>query len=211
METVNAAWILLPVSAYLLGSVPWGLVVARRCKAVDIRKVGSGNIGATNVRRIAGPVPGAVTLAVDVLKGALPVYVAAVVCGSNSSWCSLFLALVAFSAFMGHLFPLFLKFKSGGKGVATAAGCLIALSPMTALIGGLVFVLVACWSNHVSAGSLAASAVAPFAVWVDTSSPVMVGYCVLTGLWIFRRHRENIQRLRAGTEAVIRGESQTKS
>jgi glycerol-3-phosphate acyltransferase PlsY len=211
MGTCNAAWVLLPAFAYLLGSVPWGLVVAWRYKAVDIRKSGSGNIGATNVRRIAGPVPGGLTLMADALKGVFPVYVAAVVCGPDPSGCNLFLALVAFSAFLGHLFPLFLKFKTGGKGVATALGCLIVLSPMAALVGVLVFVLVACWSNHVSAGSLAASAVVPPAVWVYTGSPVLVGYGVLTGLWIFWRHRENIHRLRTGTEPVIRGESKAKS
>ncbi|MFZ0612229.1 MAG: glycerol-3-phosphate acyltransferase, partial [Desulfobacterales bacterium] len=107
----------LPLAAYLLGSIPCGLVLTRLFTSVDIRRQGSGNIGATNVRRLAGTPLGLLTLAGDVLKGAVPVYLAAQVDGLEPVVRACFVSTVALAAFSGHLFPLYLKLKGGGKGV----------------------------------------------------------------------------------------------
>ena len=108
--------LILPFFAYLLGSIPWGLVLTRLFTSIDIRKEGSRNIGATNVRRVAGTTLGILTLAGDVLKGAVPVWLAVFLTNSNELWASFYISLVAVAAFMGHLYPIYMKFKNGGKG-----------------------------------------------------------------------------------------------
>ena len=204
METLRIVTIGgLPLFAYLLGSLPWGLVLTRIFTSVDIRKTGSGNIGASNVRRTAGTTLGALTLAGDVLKGALPVYLAGVISGPSASWHEFYMSLVAFAAFSGHLFPVFLKFKSGGKGVATAAGCFFILAPTASFIVLLIFMVFIFGFNRVSVGSLAAAAALPVAVWQTTHSRVMTGFAVITMIFIYFRHKDNIRRLLAGTESVI--------
>jgi glycerol-3-phosphate acyltransferase PlsY len=115
--------------AYLLGSIPWGLFLTRIFSGHDIRLKGSRNIGATNVMREAGALPGLLTLTGDFLKGAIPVYLALLAFGSANGSADIFLAGVALAAFLGHLYPLYLKFRDGGKGVATAAGCFAVVSP----------------------------------------------------------------------------------
>ncbi len=120
----------LPFFAYILGSIPFGLIIARLFTAVDIREEGSGNIGATNVRRVAGAIPGFLTLFCDVLKGALPVWIALKITGYSGLWNEIYLSIVTVSVFSGHLFPVFMKFKGGGKGVAAAAGSFFVLSPI---------------------------------------------------------------------------------
>ncbi len=193
----------LPVLAYMLGSIPFGLILTRMFTSVDIRQKGSGNIGASNVRRVAGSMPAALTLAGDVLKGALPVWLALTLTGSGDLWGELYISLVALSAFLGHLYPVFMKFKSGGKGVATAAGCFIIISPAACFVAILVFTMFICWCNRASAGSLAAAAVLPVTVWTATHSSVMTGCAVVTAILIYFRHMENIKRLLAGTEPII--------
>lgn len=193
----------LPVFAYLLGSIPWGLILTRIFISEDIRNKGSGNIGATNVRRIGGSTLGLLTLVGDVLKGVLPVYLASEMTGGNDLWSEIYLSLVALSVFSGHLYPFFLNFKSGGKGVATAAGCFLVLSPMSCFVAIFVFILFVCWCNRVSAGSLAAAAILPVAVWEATSSKVLTGCAVVTTVFIYFRHKANIRRLLSGTEPVI--------
>ena len=192
----------LPLFAYLLGSIPWGLVFTRVFTSVDIRKTGSGNIGASNVRRTAGPKLGALTLAGDMLKGALPVCLAGVISDPNAPWSEVYMSLVAFSAFTGHLFPAFLKFKTGGKGVATASGCFIVLAPMASFIAILIFMVFILVFNRVSVGSLAAAAALPVAVWQTTHSEVLTGFAVITVIFIYYRHKDHIRRLLSGTEPV---------
>ena len=113
------SFIWLPTLAYLLGSIPWGVVLTRIFTSVDIRQQGSGNIGTTNVSRVAGSTLGLLTFIGDVLKGAVPVYAALILAGEYQSAGDLLPAVVALAAFFGHLYPLFMKFKGGGKGVAT--------------------------------------------------------------------------------------------
>ena len=194
---------MLPIFAYLLGSIPWGLILTRLFTPINIRQVGSGNIGATNVGRMAGPGLGVLTLAGDILKGAFPVWLAVSMTTPNEVWGALYIALVAITAFMGHLYPVYLKFKNGGKGVATAAGCFGVISPVALVILILVFIMLVCWSNRVSLASLAAAAVLPIAIWKATGSGVMLGCAVITSIFIYFRHVDNIKRLLTGTEPPI--------
>ena len=193
----------LPVFAYLLGSIPWGLILTRLFTPVDIRQTGSGNIGATNVAREAGLKLGVITLAGDILKGAVPVALAASITSAHNDWSALFVAFLSLAAFMGHLFPVYMKFKNGGKGVATAAGCFIIISPVATVISILFFIMVVCWSKRVSPASLVAAAVLPVAVWMATHSPIITGCAVIITIFIYFRHSDNIKRLFAGTEPAI--------
>ena len=131
----------LPVLAFLLGSIPWGLLLTRWFTSVDIRHQGSGNIGATNVSRLAGIPLGLVTLVGDIMKGALPVYLAVQVTDLDTIPSQLFVSITAIAAFGGHLFPLYLKLQGGGKGVATAFGCFIVISPLATLLSLVTFTL----------------------------------------------------------------------
>jgi glycerol-3-phosphate acyltransferase PlsY len=194
----------LPLVAYLMGSIPFGLLIGRVVGRVDIREKGSGNIGATNVRRTVGTLPAAVALLGDIGKGFLPVWWAGMlVPNGHHPWAQGYVALVGLCALAGHLYPVFLKFRTGGKGVATAAGCLLAVSPGALGVSGLVFIMTACGLNRVSAASLAATGVMPLAVWYATASPAFTLWAGLTAVWIWLRHRDNIRRLAAGTEPPI--------
>lgn len=189
--------------AYLLGSVPWGLVLTRLFTDIDILREGSGNIGATNVRRLAGNGLGALTLLADLLKGALPVYSAAYIGGGMGGMSPAALALVALAAFGGHLFPAYSRLRNGGKGVATAAGGLLALSPVAFGVTLAVFCLAVWRSRRISVGSLAAAGIMPIAVWVTTRSGWAAIITLVMAILIFIRHKDNLRRIRAGTEPRI--------
>ena len=193
----------LPIFAYLLGSIPWGLVLTRLFTSVDIRELGSKNIGATNVKRVAGSTLGILTLAGDILKGAFPVWLGLTIFSPNTLSGQIYVSLVALAAFFGHLFPIYTKFRNGGKGVATAGGCFAVISPWAFAVAILVFIMFVCWFDRVSAASLAASATLPIAVWKTSGSGVMTGCAVIITLLIFFRHTDNIKRLVAGTEPKI--------
>jgi len=192
--------------AYLLGSIPFGLVLSTLFSHQDIRRKGSGNIGATNVLRVAGVRLGLLTLFLDVSKGAVPVFMSVQLMESpESAWGQIVLSLIAISACMGHLYPLYLGLRRGGKGVATAWGCFLIISPVSALVTLLVFVLMACISNKASMASLSGSAVLPMVVWLATHSAVLsLCAATITGLIVFR-HKDNILRLLHGTESPIWG------
>jgi glycerol-3-phosphate acyltransferase PlsY len=186
--------------AYLLGSIPWGLILARIFAPEDIRLKGSGNIGATNVTRQAGVLPGLLTLAGDIIKGAIPVYLALVAFGPAGGSADIYPAAVALAAFSGHLFPVYLKFRDGGKGVATAAGCFAVISPWAFLVAFAVFIVMLLVVRRVSVGSLAAAATLPAAVWITSDSVIMPVAACIIALLIFIRHRDNLKRLAAGKE-----------
>lgn len=190
----------LIIFAFLLGSIPWGLLLTRCFSSVNILEHGSGNIGATNVRRLAGFRLGLLTLAGDVSKGLVPVFFAGKMLGVESIGAQLLLSIVALSSFLGHLFPIYLRFKNGGKGVATAFGCFLVLSPWACLFSLLTFIVMIFFSNRVSVGSLCASAVLPFAVLIDTGLPVLAGCALIFTIMIFLRHKDNIKRILNGTE-----------
>jgi len=180
--------------AYLAGSFPFGLFIAQAFRGVDPRLAGSGNIGATNVARLCGTKLGVATLTLDALKGFIPVAVA----WRMSPDSSFFAGLAALAAICGHMFPVFLHYK-GGKGVATTIGAFLALSPWATLISGLLCLVAIVATGFVSVGSLLLAASLPFTVWGDTgfaSVPITIVIACLV-VW---KHRENISRLKAGTE-----------
>jgi acyl phosphate:glycerol-3-phosphate acyltransferase len=196
--------------AYLLGSVPFGLILVRQFKSIDVRQTGSGNIGATNVRRTAGWKLGIATLICDALKGALPVLITGYFVAKDMPIRNVWLSLSALSAFSGHLFPVYLKFKTGGKGVATAAGCFAVISLSGLAIALLVFILVTGFSKRVSAGSLSAAVVLPIAVMGAEKSLVLAGCAVIISLLIIFRHKDNIRRLMTNTEPPLWGKQVKK-
>lgn len=168
--------------------------MARYFGNIDLRNVGSGNIGATNVTRAMGKKFGAFTLLGDIVKGVVPVLSAIYLFDSDYMT-----TVAALSAFMGHIFSVFLKFN-GGKGVATALGVLLVTSPLATGIGLLVFIIVFAISRYVSAGSIAAAAVIPIAVyWTDRPFPFLL-LASLISILVIIKHIENIKRLMSGTE-----------
>lgn len=188
---------LLVALGYVLGSIPTGLLVARWQRGVDIRRHGSGNIGMTNVLRAVGKGAAALTLVGDLAKGLLPVLLARA--WLTSPWA---IGLVALAAVIGHLFPVFAGFH-GGKGVATTLGASLPLLPGPLLIAFLVFVTCVALRRQVSLGSLAAAAALPIAAFAWGSPAAYVLYALMAATLIWYRHRENIQRLLAGTEPTI--------
>jgi glycerol-3-phosphate acyltransferase PlsY len=185
--------IFLVAFAYLLGSVPTGYILGY-FSGVDVRKEGSGNVGATNVARVAGKKLGLLTLIGDAAKAIIPVYTA-----RSMGFDDKIMALAALSAFLGHLYPVFLKFK-GGKGVATALGGLLALAPEATAVLLVVFLIVFAASRYVSLASMIAAAAAPAAVWLMDYPPSVAALAAVMALYIIWRHRENIRRLLSGAE-----------
>jgi glycerol-3-phosphate acyltransferase PlsY len=176
-----------------LGSVPSGFIIGAM-SGVDVRNAGSGNIGATNVARVLGKRLGLLTLLADLAKGFVPVMIAQKLGMSDVG-----IALVAIAAFLGHLYPVFLKFQ-GGKGVATAFGALLGIAPAATLVLLVVFGITVLSCRIVSLGSIAAALAAPFALWALFYSPVFVAMSAFLGGMVILRHRENIKRLLDGTE-----------
>jgi glycerol-3-phosphate acyltransferase PlsY len=189
------------LAAYLIGSIPTGVLVTRLATGRDIRRQGSGNIGATNVRRVAGNRLGAVVLLGDVLKGCLPVLVVMGLTREDPAG-SVYVALTGLGAFLGHLYPIYLKGR-GGKGVATAAGCFLPISPLALAGAVLVFVLVVWRRRVVSLGSLGAAGVLPVFVWLRSGSAIFTAMGGVMAVLIFLRHSGNIRRLREGVEPRI--------
>jgi glycerol-3-phosphate acyltransferase PlsY len=189
--------LILVAVAYLLGSVPCGIVIARAQGNVDLRRVGSGNIGATNVLRAVGKGAAALTLLGDIGKGALAVSVA---CWAGAS--SGVVATVAVAAVVGHLFPVLARFR-GGKGVATTLGVVLAAVPAVGGLLLLIWLVVAAIWRYSSLAALAATAALPPLIWLLDGRPAMLGASAVLLVLIFARHRDNIQRLLAGTEEKI--------
>jgi glycerol-3-phosphate acyltransferase PlsY len=187
----------IPLLAYLLGSIPFGFLLVRLGEGKDIRRYGSGNIGATNVYR-RSRAAGILTLALDAAKGTLAVLAAGWL-GGGMEW----QAVAALFAIAGHVFTPWLRFK-GGKGVATGCGAFLALSPLAVATTLLVFALVLALSRYISAASMAAAAMFPlFARFYGAPAPVLL-WASLGAVLIIARHHENIRRLRAGTENRFR-------
>ena len=179
---------------YGLGSLPLGYLVANRTKGIDLRRVGSGNVGAANVYRTAGLGVAAIVVFVDVLKGASSVFFAARFATGVADPVA-----AGVGAIIGHIFPVWLRFH-GGKGVATACGVFWMLAPLATAIAASVFVVVVWLTRYVSLGSVIATAALPPLAWAtDRSVPVVVG-AVMSALVILRRHRANLSRLHQGTE-----------
>lgn len=184
--------VLLIVGAYLLGAVPFGLLFGRMM-GVDVRTAGSGNIGATNVGRLLGKKIGLATLVADMAKAILPMIMAGWLLTEGGDR-DLVVMLCGGAAFLGHLFPVYLKFQ-GGKGVATAMGVFLYLTPVAALLDALIFVAVVCNWGYVSLGSLTAALLMPGLVWLLYRSPLQALLALMIGALIWLKHRDNILRL----------------
>ena len=200
--------LLIAAASYLLGSIPFGYLLVRIVHGEDVRRSGSGNIGATNVAR-RSPLLGVITLLLDALKGAGPVWLASRLVGkpanglADSRFYAL-LSLAAVCAVLGHMFPVWLRFR-GGKGVATSLGAFAPVAPYGILGALTVFLLVTLVSRFVSLGSIVAAASFPFVTWllfrgqyedpVPRALPMAVVSCL-----VIVKHRRNIRRLLAGTE-----------
>jgi glycerol-3-phosphate acyltransferase PlsY len=189
--------LILVAVGYLLGSIPFGVLIARLSGGVDLRRVGSGNIGATNVLRAVGKGAAAVTLVGDIGKGALAVALARSAVADSAV-----LAAVALAAVLGHLFPVWSGFR-GGKGVATTLGVVLAAMPAVGGLLLLIWLIVAAITRYSSLAALVATATMPLLVWLLDGRTAML---VLSGallILVAARHRENIRRLVAGTEGKI--------
>ncbi len=181
---------------YLLGSIPFGLMLTRLAGTADLRSIGSGNIGATNVLRTGRKDLAAATLLLDALKGTAAVLAAQTYLGASAALAA------ALGAFLGHLFPVWIGFR-GGKGVATFLGCLIGIDWRAAIVFAAAWLAVAAFTRYSSAAALAASALAPLAlyVWLGRSGAGLVFALLAALLWA--KHRANIARLSNGTETKI--------
>lgn len=188
--------LLLVAAAYLLGSVPFGVIMARIFAGVDVRAAGSGNIGATNVARTAGKLPGILTLVLDAAKGAIPVACAiALLAPEGSSTMPAWVGAVGLAAFLGHLFPVWLGFK-GGKGVATALGVFAVIAPWGALCGVAAFALLFALFRIASVGSLGgALVVLGYVVWKLGPASPLAWSCFAICALIVWRHKANLKRL----------------
>jgi acyl phosphate:glycerol-3-phosphate acyltransferase len=188
-------YLLAIVVGYLLGSIPFGLLLTRLAGTEDLRSIGSGNIGATNVLRTGRKSLAAATLAGDLLKGTAAVLIAGSFGGAEAAM------LAGLAAFLGHLFPVWLKFK-GGKGVATYIGVLLGLFWPAAIVFCLVWLATAVVSRYSSLSGLVAGCVTPIFLWWFDHPALAALFAVMT-LLLFWVHRENIKRLQAGTEGKI--------
>jgi glycerol-3-phosphate acyltransferase PlsY len=200
MGELNATLLSIPAAAYLLGSIPFGLLVGKVFGGADVRIAGSGNIGATNVARVAGPVAGIVTLLLDAAKGAFAVVLAARLSDQSSTW----MMIAGLCALVGHCFPIWLGFH-GGKGVATAAGVFLVLCPPAFLGSVILFVLVVVYWRYVSLASMSAAAAMPLLIYFFWAPHHAPPYAVTFGslaaaLLIVYKHDANIQRLVQGDE-----------
>ncbi|MBF0272021.1 MAG: glycerol-3-phosphate 1-O-acyltransferase PlsY [Magnetococcales bacterium] len=195
---MNTQDVLFLVAIYLLGAVPFGLIVARFAGVGDLRAQGSGNIGATNVLRVAGRKAGALVLFLDMGKGALAAGIAIPLFGSDS-WQT---AATVVCAFLGHLYPVYLRFK-GGKGVAVALGGLLAWTPLPGLLMVLTWLGMAKLARISSLSALSAFVVGPLSLFWLPAPPLAPAIHGLVTLLVFWRHRDNIRRLLAGTEPRI--------
>jgi len=182
---------LAAVSFYLLGSIPFSFLIARLFKGIDIRQYGSGNVGATNVTRVIGRLPGALALILDMGKGALVAFLAQLYAVP---------IVLAGLAVIGHNWSVFLRF-TGGKGVATSLGILLIISWPAFLITLGVWLVVLVLTRHVSVGSMTALMLSPLALFPFNSHPQALGLMLALGILTVFRHRENIARLRRGKES----------
>jgi glycerol-3-phosphate acyltransferase PlsY len=200
MAELNATLLSIPAAAYLLGSIPFGLLLGKLFGAADVRKAGSGNIGATNVARVAGPLAGILTLLLDAAKGALAVLLAARLTNDGALW----MMIAGLCALVGHCFPIWLGFR-GGKGVATAAGIFLVLCPPAFLGAVILFFLVVLYWRFVSLASISAAAAMPLLIyffWAPHHAPpyVVTFGSLAAALLIVYKHEANIQRLVQGDE-----------
>jgi len=190
--------VLVMLFAYLLGSIPFALLVVKLVKGVDVREYGSGNVGATNAFRILGLGLGILVALLDIGKGFIAVSVARYFFADQP----LLLLVAGLLAIAGHNWPIFLNFK-GGKGVATSVGVLISLSPKTILVAFLVWLIIVLITQYVSLASIVAAIVIPILMYLFAQETIFIILAVLIAIFVIYRHQANIKRLLAGTENKV--------
>ncbi len=190
------------IGAYLIGSIPTGYIIVKAFKGEDIRKIGSGSTGATNVKRVMGKKWFFITLLLDAFKGALPVVLAAVFARSFTA-IGLLPVVAAVAVILGHSKSIFLNF-TGGKSVASGVGTILALNWQVGLIIAAIWAVITYFSKYVSLGSIIALAISPFLMYFLDGRLAYVAYCLLGAIYIIYLHRENIGRLLRGEENKVR-------
>ncbi len=195
LPSSQMSWLLFSLAAYLLCSIPFGKLLSRKVAGIDITRKGSRNVGATNVARIIGFKWGILTLLLDALKGFIPVYLFR----SFSSGFEIGLAFVVMASLLGHQFSIFQKFR-GGKGVATALGIYLAISPGYTLIVVPFFVLTVYFSDYVSLGSILSASLMPLLLLLSGEPKLSVITALVMAALIWLKHKENIERLFRGKE-----------
>ncbi|HWR15253.1 MAG TPA: glycerol-3-phosphate 1-O-acyltransferase PlsY [Terriglobales bacterium] len=217
-------YVIVAIIAYLLGSIPFGYILVRLFRKQDVRTIGSGNIGATNVARSGAKGLGIATLILDAAKGYAAVALARLLvyrmppAGLHLDYTAAWLeaafwaaALAAIFAILGHMFPIWLKFK-GGKGVATGVGVFLAIAPKAVGLVLVIFLVIVWFSRYVSLGSIIATAAFPVLAWVlyrDSKAPIVFIAAAFGAFLIIAKHHQNIRRLLAGTEHRL-GEKKTE-
>lgn len=191
--------ILFIAAAYVLGSIPFGKIIARQVARINITKRGSGNIGATNVARELGVTWGLVTLLLDMFKGFIPVFVYTQYFSQTGVGHEMGLVSVSISALLGHQFSIFLKFR-GGKGVATAAGIYLVISPLACLLACLIFILTVYKWDFISLGSMLSATTMPAFLAIVGKSQILIIASVIVAALICLKHVDNIKRLFKGKE-----------
>ncbi|BAS27072.1 glycerol-3-phosphate 1-O-acyltransferase PlsY [Limnochorda pilosa] len=195
--TTGLLWAGLLVGSYLVGSIPFALIMGKVLRGVDVRHGGSGNVGSTNLLRLAGWLPAALAFSLDLLKGTLPALAGAWLAGPVGG------LMAGLAAVAGHNWSVYLRGR-GGKGVATSLGVLLAVAPVAALVAVALFLLVVVLTRYVSLGSITASLSVPVALWLLGAGWYEVGLGGLLTALLVLRHRPNIARLLAGTENRFR-------
>lgn len=194
--------IVVILGAYLIGSIPTGYIIVKLATGQDIRTIGSGSTGATNVKRVMGKKWFFITLLLDAFKGALPVVLAALF-AKNFTGIGLLPVLAAVAVILGHSKSIFLKF-TGGKSVASGVGTILALNWMVGLCIAAIWGIITYTSKYVSLGSIIALAISPFLMWAFKAPLAYIVYCAIGALYIIYLHRSNIQRLIKGEENKVR-------
>lgn len=190
------------ITAYLIGSIPTGYIIVKAFTGQDIRTIGSGSTGATNVKRVMGKKWFFITLLLDALKGALPVILAKLFTTAFSG-IGLLPVIAAIAVILGHSKSIFLKF-TGGKSVASGVGTMIALNWQVGLMIALIWSIITYASKYVSLGSIIALAASPFLMWWCKAPIAYIGYCALAAIYVIWLHRSNIKRLIKGEENKVR-------
>jgi glycerol-3-phosphate acyltransferase PlsY len=207
--------LIFAISSYLLGSIPFGYLLVRIFRGQDVRQTGSGNIGATNVARTGSKGLAIVTLVLDALKGYVAVYHVFFWAGHHPTHLPdagphtvyIFASLAALFAIIGHMFPVWLRFK-GGKGVATAVGSFLAIAPTAVGVVLVVFIAIVAITRYVSLGSMVSAVLFPFAAWwlnPETNSALVFAFMAACAVLIVARHKDNIRRLLDGNENKLGG------
>jgi acyl phosphate:glycerol-3-phosphate acyltransferase len=203
-------FIALMIAAYLFGSIPFGLIVGRKVRGIDITEIGSGNIGAANVAREVGLAWGIVTLLADALKGFIPVAIVPCLFGGSAELDEALRGLVGLAAVLGHQMPAY-NHKKGGKGVATCLGVFLAISPLSCAFSGTLFLIVVGTKRYISLGSMVAALSMPIWLSISDHSGFLIMSSMAMSLLIVLSHKDNIRRLVKGTERKWRIKKITKA